>query len=131
MSAKNKLHQLRLQEWTSRFSEQKSSGLTVKQWCDQNDISIHAYNYWKHQLKEEVVEQVLPDIVPISLPTTADQPNAIASVGNTIRSNRANCTNRTNPASLIKLSINGISIELDPSVPETFLFALIKAARYA
>lgn len=31
MNAKQKLHQVRLQEWAGRFAEQKSSGLTVRQ----------------------------------------------------------------------------------------------------
>ena len=65
MNAKQKLHQLHLQKWAGRFAEQKVSGLTVRQWCEVNHFSFHTYNYWKHLLKEEVVEQVLPDIVPI------------------------------------------------------------------
>ena len=64
MNARQKLHQIHLQEWTVRFAEQKASGLTVRQWCEQNNLSFHTYNYWKHLLKEEVVEQALPDIVP-------------------------------------------------------------------
>ena len=67
MTTKQKLHQLRLNEWSSQFSAPKASGLTVKQWCDQNNMSIHTYNYWKHLLKEELASQVLPDIVPFSL----------------------------------------------------------------
>lgn len=43
MNARQKLHQLHLQEWTARFAEQKASGLTVRQWCDQNNYSIHTY----------------------------------------------------------------------------------------
>lgn len=73
MNAKQKLHQLRLNEWSSRFSDQKASGLTVKQWCDQNNLSIHTYNYWKHLLKEELASQVLPDIVPVSLPNATSK----------------------------------------------------------
>lgn len=73
MNTKQKLHQLRLNEWSSRFSDQKASGLTVKQWCDQNNLSIHTYNYWKHLLKEELASQVLPDIVPVSLPDTTNE----------------------------------------------------------
>ena len=64
MNARQKLHQVHLQEWTVRFADQKASGLTVRQWCEQNNLSFHTYNYWKHLLKEEVVDQVLPDIVP-------------------------------------------------------------------
>lgn len=53
MNAKQKLHQIRLQEWAGRFAEQKASGLTVRQWCEVNHFSFHTYNYWKHLLKEE------------------------------------------------------------------------------
>lgn len=66
MNARQKLHQVHLQEWTIRFADQKASGLTVRQWCEQNNLSFHTYNYWKHLLKEEVVDQALPDIVPLS-----------------------------------------------------------------
>ena len=31
MNAKQKLHQIHLQEWTVRFADQKASGLTVRQ----------------------------------------------------------------------------------------------------
>ena len=68
MNAKQKLHQVHLQEWAIRFADQKASGLTVRQWCEQNSLSFHTYNYWKHLLKEEVVDQSLPNIVPLSLP---------------------------------------------------------------
>ena len=69
MNAKQKLHQIHLQEWTVRFADQKASGLTVRQWCEQNNLSFHTYNYWKHLLKEEVVDQALSDIVPLSVLT--------------------------------------------------------------
>ena len=35
MSVKQELHQLHLNEWAARFFDQKSSGFTVRQWCDQ------------------------------------------------------------------------------------------------
>lgn len=67
MNAKQKLHHIHLQEWAGRFSEQKASGLTIRHWCEVNHFSFHTYNYWKHLLKEKVVDQLLPDIVPISV----------------------------------------------------------------
>lgn len=60
MNVRQKLHQVHLQEWAVRFADQKASGLTVRQWCEQNNLSFHTYNYWKHLLKEEVVDQALP-----------------------------------------------------------------------
>ena len=98
MNAKQKLHQAQLTEWATRFAAQKASGLTVRQWCDQNHLSIHKYNYWKHQLKEEVVEQVMPDIVP--LPDTAPLPTPESAVPQTVpsKSDSDNRVFRTNRA---------------------------------
>lgn len=116
MNTSQKLHQTKLNEWANRFKEQKASGLTIRKWCEQNQLSIHAYNYWKHLLKKEVVDQMLPDIVPIPLPVPSQEPGAAAT-------DRANCTIRANRAtlpitSLIRFSINGTVIEIDDSVPE-------------
>ncbi|MBR5316789.1 MAG: hypothetical protein IKU39_02735 [Lachnospiraceae bacterium] len=121
MNTRQKLHQLHLNEWASRFAEQKSSGLTVSQWCDQNNYSIHTYNYWKHILKEKLANQVLPDIVPVMI-SEPESLNLPASVQ--IHSTLANCTIRSTE----KLSIDGISIEFDS---EEFLRTIIKAVRYA
>ena len=93
MNARQKLHQIHLQEWTVRFAEQKASGLTVRQWCKQNNLSFHTYNYWKHLLKEEVVDQTLPDIVPLSLRSSleATTPDICSIRANrSIRSNNSN-----------------------------------------
>ncbi len=38
MKTTEKLHQIHLNEWASRFSDQKASGPTVKQWCEQNNL---------------------------------------------------------------------------------------------
>ena len=44
MNAKQKLHQAKLSDWSEIFKAQASSGLTAKEWCCQNSVSIHAYN---------------------------------------------------------------------------------------
>ena len=96
MNARQKLHQIHLQEWTVRFADQKASGLTVRQWCEQNNLSFHTYNYWKHLLKEEVVDQTLPDIVPLSLPVLSDPGSSLETTAPDIRSIRANRSIRSN-----------------------------------
>jgi len=123
MKANNKLHQAKLQQWAARISDQSASGLKVKDWCDANGVSIHAYNYWKHILKQEVVDRAIPDIVPISL-------SQVSITAPTDTSNRTICTNRTNPTD-VWLSINGISFEMESTVPESFLVTLLRAVRYA
>ena len=100
MNAKQKLHQVHLQEWTVRFADQKASGLTVRQWCEQNNLSFHTYNYWKHLLKEEVVDQALPDIVPLSLPALSDSDSSLETATPEIRSIRANRAIRSNGSNI-------------------------------
>lgn len=128
MNAKQKLHQVRLQEWAGRFAEQKTSGLTVRQWCEVNHFSFHTYNYWKHLFKEEVVDQVLPDIVPIPVSTVPAYQSSLEATE--VSSIRSNCAIRANQ-SFVKLNINGISIEIDDSVSVEFLSKLFKAVHYA
>ena len=141
MNAKQKLHQAHLTEWAARVSEQKASGLTIRQWCEQNNISIHKYNYWKHQLKEQVVDQMLPEIVQLSIPSPLSYPSTSISespVPHSSMADRTNCTNRANRAncatytdSNVKLCIDGVTLELEPSVSEAFLRTLIRAVHYA
>ena len=130
MSANQKIHQLKLNEWTARISEQKASGLPAKQWCVQNGFSIHAYNYWKHLLKEELAEQLLPDIVPLSLPSASAAAMPAVPVQSPAPEVRANCANRVSRATA-RLTIADASIEVDDQVSEAFLLSLIKAVRHA
>ena len=132
MNTKEKLHQLRLNEWAARFSEQKTSGLTVRQWCEQNNYSIHTYNYWKHLLKEELASQVLPDIVPLSIPESVSIPESTIPIAPTSLDNSPlmNCPIRTIRATAT-LTINGVSIEVDSTISEEFLSTIIKAVRHA
>ena len=67
MSTKSMLHQAMLNEWATRFSDQKSSGLSVVDWCRQNNISRDQFFYWKRKLKDEMITSNLPDIVPLSM----------------------------------------------------------------
>ena len=130
MNAEQKLHQVHLQEWAIRFADQKASGLTVRQWCEQNSLTFHTYNYWKHLLKEEVVEQALPDIVPLSLPVLSDSVSSLETTVPDIRSIRANRSIRSNNSN-VQMKINSISIEIDSSVSEEFLCKFIRAVCHA
>ena len=130
MNAKQKLHQVHLQEWAIRFADQKASGLTVRQWCEQNKLSFHAYNYWKHLLKEEVVDQSLPDIVPLSLPVFSGSDSSSGTTAPAFPSIRAIRSIRSNNSN-VKMLINGVSIEIDTAISEEFLGKLIKAVCHA
>ena len=121
MNSKQKLHQIKLTQWASRFQEQAASGLTVKAWCAENNVTIHTYNYWKHLLKQDAVDQLLPDIVPLSFPTVSEVESQTPSSVNSKRSIR----------STARLTLGDIFIEVDDYASEAFLSALIKAVRHA
>lgn len=135
MTAKQKIHQAHLADWASKISNQQASGLTVRDWCRQNNLSLHKYNYWKHLLKEEYVDSTFPEIAPVSLSSVScnnhdPSPSQISDVSIPYREN---CTNRAIRANctMCNLTINGLSLSIDESVSEEFLTTLIKAVRYA
>ena len=134
MSTKSLLHQAKLNEWISRFADQKASGLTVTEWCIQNNLSKYKYFYWKRLLKEEAIEQALPDIVPLAMPSSPMNPTQVITGSSELASassaTRASYTSFAS-SSCARLFINGICIELDSSAPESFIKSIIKAVRYA
>ena len=119
MSSNSLLQQARLKDWSLKIADQKSSGLSVSKWCRQNNLSKNMFFYWKHKLKDELVTQMLPEIVPLTPPST------IPTVS------KESCTTCTTfkPTACARIYINGISIEVDSSASDAFITTLIKAVR--
>ena len=46
----------KIQLWSTRISNCKSSGLTVAAWCSQNDVPIRSYWYWHKIVKSTSCE---------------------------------------------------------------------------
>ena len=44
---------IRLQKWKQQIEEQKSSGLSVQEWCIQNGINLKTYYYHLRRVREE------------------------------------------------------------------------------
>ena len=122
MNAKQKLHQAKLAQWTTLIQEQVTSGLTVKEWCAQKNLSIHAYNYWKHILKEAVVDSALPDIVPLpTLPVISPEPSCTYESepnNSNIWRDSPDLRNLHNPPSShpVSISLGDIRIEIGSNV---------------
>ncbi|MBP5623832.1 MAG: hypothetical protein J6X36_03090 [Lachnospiraceae bacterium] len=126
MSARNIIRQARLNEWAAKFSDQKASGLKVADWCKQNNVSKDTYFYWKRQVKNAVISQALPDIVPLAI-TPAVVPNSSTEL---VSSDAATCTTCTTGV-CAKIHFGEFTVELDVSAPESFIRSVIKAVRYA
>ena len=57
---------VRLQEWSEQVQEQQASGLSIKQWCEENGIKPNTYYCRLNKIREQFVEA--PAIVPLNVP---------------------------------------------------------------
>lgn len=134
MTTKQKIHQANLAKWASLCREQAASGLTVKNWCSANDISIHAYNYWKHKLKLAAAESAIPDIVAIapidvestvveSLPHESDELCDSHDAFDTSFSQTAENT--------LSISFNDIHMDIGTNTSDDLILKIIEVIRHA
>ena len=49
MSVQELKHAARLQEWSARVAECRSSGIGVKAWCAEHSIALKTYYNWEKQ----------------------------------------------------------------------------------
>jgi hypothetical protein len=134
MNTKAKLHQAKLTKWAALIKEQSESNLTVREWCKQNNITIHAYNYWKHLLKEEAVKSMMPDIVPLPAVPPSSLPSVVPALAEPVvippiesRDSRNTITVPTPVA----ISLGDVHIEIGSSASDDFIANIIKAVRHA
>lgn len=45
-------HQIKLEEWRRHVEECRSSELTVKSWCEENQINVQTYYRWQKKVWE-------------------------------------------------------------------------------
>ncbi len=137
MNNKQKLHQIKLTQWAARFQEQAASGLTVKAWCAENNVTIHTYNYWKHKLKLEYVDSLLPaehDIAALTPDLLQTSSLSQTCPDNTpvfcqlLDSRESHDLHEHNT---LGITCGDINISVGPAVSEEKLLLLIKAVRYA
>lgn len=61
----------RIAEWAQRVSECRSSGLTVRKWCEQHEINEKTYYYWQRQIWESMKEPQNNRFVQIAAETVS------------------------------------------------------------
>ena len=129
MNTKQKIHQAKLAKWAVLIKDQSDSGLTVRQWCAEKGYTLHAYNYWKHLLKEEALKSIsLPEIVQLQqsdqgkpeLPVTNFSPEP------DIPDSRKSCP----VSSSLSVSFGDIQINIGPSASDDVIASIIKAVRH-
>ena len=61
----------RMEEWAQRVSECRSSGLTVRKWCEQHEINEKTYYYWQRRIWESMNESRSSRFVQIPVETAS------------------------------------------------------------
>ena len=127
MNANQKVHSTKLAIWNSHFKDQASSGLTVKNYCLQNNISLYAFYYWKRIAKESFVDSILPDIVPLS--ANPESNNTLVASPEVLSESR-NLYNSLDSART-HISAGDINIDIGPNASDELILSIIKAVRHA
>ena len=50
-------HAAKVQEWSVRIAECRSSGIGVKAWCREHGIALKTYYNWERQIVKEATQQ--------------------------------------------------------------------------
>ncbi|WP_394522700.1 IS66 family insertion sequence element accessory protein TnpA [Lacrimispora sp. JR3] len=85
-------NQIRLSEWTRIIKDRCQSGLNVNEYCEQHQLSRHAYYYWLRKVKEAALIHnsfvELPTLqektVPVSISENLSTYQMTIAIGNTI-----------------------------------------------
>lgn len=67
-----------LAEWSRQVEECRSSGLSVRAWCDQNGIAVSAYTYWQKKVWETFNQRAASVEVPLEESTNIAGESQIA-----------------------------------------------------
>ena len=54
-------HESLLKLWRQRILECRNSGMTVVDWCEQNQIGIKSYYYWLKRVWDRETNSMIPD----------------------------------------------------------------------
>jgi hypothetical protein len=52
MGAREATHEYRLRRWIEMISQCRNSGMTVKAWCESQNINVKSYYYWQKRVRE-------------------------------------------------------------------------------
>ena len=79
MDVQKLTHEVRLQQWSKTVKECRSSGKSIKAWCDGQNINIKSYYYWQKKVcqatcRELAMNHPQPSIAlnPASIPVVAE-----------------------------------------------------------
>ena len=72
-------HAALLQAWSGRIATCRSSGKTVKEWCESEGISIKTYYYWEKKIVTEAIQGAKLPVTALGNTLVRVNPDAMAS----------------------------------------------------
>ena len=100
---------MRLREWSEMYRAYQASGKTVAQWCSEQELSVKTFYYRLRKIREAALESgEKHEIVPLS-----PLPEAVP----------------MHSTACIKISGNGIAVELPENVSAETITAVLRGLR--
>ncbi|WP_342756270.1 IS66 family insertion sequence element accessory protein TnpA [Kineothrix sedimenti] len=113
-------HKMRLARWSKLIQKCNVSGLSKKQWCEQNQVDEKQFYYWQRRVREEAYT-IQASMAPTDLSTGfVEVPNVIKTAEPKYECGSSSAT----------IHVNGCMIEIADSASDAFLRRLIGALSY-
>lgn len=111
---------VRLRSWKEVFQTRAESGLSVKEWCHDNDIPESRYYYWQKKLRRTAIEaackEKFVEIHPDNFPTELSADRVLSPISND---------------AVMSIEVNGMHLNINGQVPEDVLATVLRVMRYA
>ena len=121
--------EIRYQRWVQVIQDWRSSGLSKRDYCQQNEIDEKQFYYYQRRIRAIIATQAERPALPESSSGLAAN-----SVGQ--QSNRPQIVKLRFPemaeakASTISFSVNGMNFSVPEAIPASFLAKLLEAASH-
>ncbi|WP_295916220.1 hypothetical protein [uncultured Anaerovibrio sp.] len=98
---------VRMAQWQSIIKECKESGMAVAEFCEDRNISWHAYYYWLRKIKDYITQPQSSETEFVQLPSPVEVPSP------------------ANPGT-ITIRIGGVAVEVEGHVNRASLKNVLK-----
>lgn len=128
----SKKHDFQIKKWKCLISECQNSGLKIKDWCAQNDISKHQYYYWLNKIRTEFYDEAvrqLPSSDSKTVSAVPVEPASFVEISPATVNEIPKIVNDAAPVAVIQNG--GMRIEIMSNASASFIRQLLEAVRYA
>lgn len=106
-------HSVRLTRWNEIFNDREDSGLTIDEYCRQNNLSKNAYYYWLRKCRENTLSECENAFVELEAPSFKE----------------GSLTKEFHPQAIIE--INGARISVSEKISQSLLSMIVEVTRNA